>query len=429
MSLIDIDHVTHQEVFTENKLRVLEAQEEYFWLTENTRPVPVMVLAEVEGSSTVEAWRDALCKVQQRYPLLSARIRKIPGERPYFERLPDTAIPLRVMPLEGVNFDALMAQEPLISFGYADGLMARVTLCHSPERCAVLLSVHHAAYDGLSNVQILCDMIAAAAGETLGGPFPLVPAIGEFFGLDEPGPYAKWPEVKKPSPKTRYALPSPKLQRRIFQLEEMKALRAAARAEHTTVQGALVAAFLLAGRRASERWRNTPIVCISPINLRPMLNLEGFPGMLLRAHPSVMQPSDDFPFWDFARDLKHGLRFSATRESTTLGLNTLRKVMRYEGDPDNRNTIDPDKVFHHDLMVSNYGDLGIKTDFGDGGLRLKSLYPSVCCGDVETQTISAITVDGSLYLTHISRHPLPSLMTDAFDILRDACAAFSPEVH
>jgi hypothetical protein len=36
-----------------------------------------------------------------------------------------------------------------------------------------------------------------------------------------------------------------------------------------------------------------------------------------------------------------------------------------------------------------------------------------------------ITVDGTLYITHVSREPLRSLVEDALAILRDACAVSS----
>ena len=66
-------HVHQTEASLGKKLRTLDGLEEYLWLTENTFPRTTMILAEVQGATTVEAWRDALRKVQQRYPLLSAR--------------------------------------------------------------------------------------------------------------------------------------------------------------------------------------------------------------------------------------------------------------------------------------------------------------------------------------------------------------------
>jgi hypothetical protein len=78
-------HVHQTEASLGKKQRTLDGLEEYLWLTENTFPRTTMILAEVQGATTVEARRDALRKVQQRYPLLSARVRKNPDERPYFE--------------------------------------------------------------------------------------------------------------------------------------------------------------------------------------------------------------------------------------------------------------------------------------------------------------------------------------------------------
>ena len=144
-----------QAKHAETKLRTLGSSEVYFWLRKNTASRTAMILAEVEGFTTVEDWRVALDKVQQRYPLLSVRVRKNPGERPYFESLPDARIPLHVMRLKDVDLDNLISAEPVPSLEYADGFMARVTLCHSEERAAVLFSAYHAISDGITNVQIM----------------------------------------------------------------------------------------------------------------------------------------------------------------------------------------------------------------------------------------------------------------------------------
>jgi hypothetical protein len=403
------------------KLRVLDGLEEYFWLSENTLPRTTVVLAELEGPTTVGAWRGALTHVQQRYPLLCARVRKEPGQRPYFETLSDTPLPLRVVPLEGANLNSLIGEEPLTSFGYANGPLARLTICHSRERCAILFSAHHLATDGRTNLRIVHDLIAAVSGATLGDPLPLLPAIGGLFGLSEPTPYAELCPAKAPSSNFRLSLPVPIVQRhRVYATD----LRVTARAEGTTVQGALIAAFFLAGRRYSERWRAAPVMCFSPIDLRPILGISDAAGAVISVLPSVMQPSDDLPFWEFARKLKEGMRALQTRESIALGLNAVREVVRREGDPDDLNTIDAKGFYNHDLMISNYGDPGVRTDFGQ--LRLKGLYPSVISGGIDTQTISVLTVEGALHITHISRRPCPSLVTDACTILLGACCVSFP---
>ena len=96
----------------------------------------------------------------------------------------------------------------------------------------------------------------------------------------------------------------------------------------------------------------------------------------------------------------------------------MREVVQREGDPDDLNTIDPKGFYNHDLMISNYGDPGVRTSFGY--LTLTALYPSVITGDVNTQSISVLTVAGKLHITHISRQPFPSLVEDACAILQEA---------
>jgi hypothetical protein len=381
----------------------------------------VITVAEVEGPTMVGEWRRALGAVRERYPLLSVRIRKEPGERPYFETRPDAVIPLHVVPLEEADLDYLVAQETVTSFEYGDGPLARVTLCYSPEYCAVVFSAHHAITDGKTNVQIVEDLIAAVSGESLGARLPVVPALGEFFGLGEPGPYVEVSAAAKaPASYVRFDLPAPRVERHHLEASDLKAVCATANEEGTTVHGALLAAFFLAGRALAESWRTSPVVWLSPMDLRPMLNLYGIPGAIVGIHVSVMQPSDNPPFWEFARALKKDMLPSQTKEVMAKGVKALRERVEREGDPDDTNTINPKGAFKHELMISNYGDPGVRTRFGR--LTLRALYPSVLSGFGDTQSISMITVGGTLYISHASRQLLRSLVEDALAILRDACA-------
>lgn len=401
------------------KLRTLGASEEYFWLSETTFPHTTMILAEVEGITTVEAWREALDKVQQRYPLLSACVRKKAGERPNFETLPGTPLPFRVLPLDEVNLDALVAQEPATSFGYADGPLGRLTLCHSHRRCVVIFAAHPTVCDGTTNVQIIEDLIASVSGEVLGDPVPLLPSVEEFFGLGESVPYAERVDREAPSPDFQLDLPIPRVQRRLLHARDLMVLRETAQAEGTTVHGALLAAFFLAGRLSSPRWRTAPVQCFSSVDLRPMLNPSHSGGVLMSLLPAVIQPSDDLPFWEFARELKIWMREWQTPEAITRAMMAARGVVRCEGDPDDWKTIDPKGLYNHDLFIGNYGDPRVRTDFG--GVTLKGLYPSVITGDIDTQSISALAMNGSLHITHVSRRPFPGFMEQACSILLNAC--------
>ena len=138
-------------------------------------------------------------------------------------------------------------------------------------------------------------------------------------------------------------------------------------------------------------------------------------GVITGAHISVMKPSENRPFWEFARVLKKEMLVALTREPVLQAFHMIREMVEQEGDPGDTSTMKNRKQ----LMISNYGDRGVRTIFGD--LTLKSLYPSVLSGDGETQTISAVTLNGALHITHISRQPFPSLMDDALSMVMEAC--------
>ena len=70
------------------------------------------------------------------------------------------------------------------------------------------------------------------------------------------------------------------------------------------------------------------------------------------------------------------------------------------------------------VLISNYGDPGVRTNFGR--LTLKAFYPSVITVGIDTQSTYALTVDGALHITHISRRPFPALVADACAIVQDA---------
>jgi hypothetical protein len=107
-------HVHQTEASLGKKLRSLDGLEEYFWLTENTFPRTTMILAEVQGATTVEAWRTHFVKCSSDIRSSPRGFAKSPGERRYFEALPDIQLPLLVMPLDGANLDASIAEEPVL---------------------------------------------------------------------------------------------------------------------------------------------------------------------------------------------------------------------------------------------------------------------------------------------------------------------------
>jgi hypothetical protein len=139
LSAIVSPGVERTQAVNATKLRDLDAFEEFFWLIEQIVTVFHAVVVEVKGATTIEQWKDALDAMQIRYPLLSASIRKVPGERPFFEKVRGVSMPLRIAPLK----DSLVLEEEVErilqkSFGDGSGPLTRATLFHSQDRSVVL---------------------------------------------------------------------------------------------------------------------------------------------------------------------------------------------------------------------------------------------------------------------------------------------------
>jgi hypothetical protein len=408
-----------ETVVSGKKLQVLDGITEFFWASEPTHTRLTLVAAEIDGATSVEAWQGAVAAVQRRYPLLSACIRKIPGERPYLESLPDVPLALRVVPYRSeIRVDDLIAKELLHSFDRGDSLLGRVTLCHNSERTILLFVGHHSAFDGRTNTEIICDLIAAASGETLGGPLPLLPTVCELLELPQPEPYSELlpgpPATLRPS----LNLGTPKVKSQRMGALDLNKLVERARSEKATLQGALVAAFLFTGRRLSPHWQTRPVVCLSPIDLRPLLSLQRSCGVITSAHFTTLTPSEIPAFWDFARAIQEAMRGSRSLDAARTGMLGLRKMLAREWDPYDLSTFDPAGQAH-DLKISNYGDPKVRTDYST--LRLRALYPSHLSGQPGTQSVSAITIDGELCVCHAAREILPSLLEDSLALLREAC--------
>ena len=64
-------------------------------------------------------------------------------------------------------------------------------------------------------------------------------------------------------------------------------IRDRARREGTTVHGALCAALLLAAREVFAEWRKTPLRIMSPINVRPLIDVGESCGVFVSATTSV----------------------------------------------------------------------------------------------------------------------------------------------
>jgi hypothetical protein len=78
-------------------IRSLGAFEEIYWLFTQTGPKGFAYASEIEGRTTVDAWRKAIDQVQQSQPFFSVCIEPNKGGKPYFRQVAGASIPLRVV--------------------------------------------------------------------------------------------------------------------------------------------------------------------------------------------------------------------------------------------------------------------------------------------------------------------------------------------
>lgn len=188
-------------------------------------------------------------------------------------------------------------------------------------------------------------------------------------------------------------------------------LRNLSRDHGTTLHGALVAALYLEGCQRSEIWRRERIVSFSPIDLRSILGAEGEAGVFMGVHPTLFDPQRPTDFWTIARSLTNALQQSRTKDAAIFGVRLCREVVADEMDPGDTENIDPKGIHRHDLMVVNYGDVGMNMDFGS--VRVTSLFSEMISGVTETQSVSALTHNGALHVSLVSRNPIPQLLDSA----------------
>ncbi|HTF70757.1 MAG TPA: hypothetical protein VK638_49610 [Edaphobacter sp.] len=418
MSAIFVSDVERSQSVNETKLRDLDAFEELFWLLEQSAPLFHAIVAKVNGTTTIEQWKGALDAIQIRYPLLSASIRKIPGNRPFFEKVHGVSMPLRIKPLtDSLVLEEEMEKELQQPFGDGSGPLTRATLFHAPDHCVIMFATHHSSLDGKSHLLLVQDLLASVAGEDLGKRLEVQPGLGQLLGLPTPPEYGKKLEGRSVAPEGGVPVEMPQVSAQRLQLsvEETEALLKRAREEGTTVHAALIAALTLAGKRYSEKWNVGPVRCVSPIDMRKTLNIPDAAGMLVSLHHGSVLTPDGALFWDIARTVREDMLPAQSAEGARHLLGAQSSMISDELSARDlyRSVLNGPLV--HELMVTNYAGYKVRTEYGD--LKIENLFTGSPSIIPALQKVSVLTVNGRLGMTLVARDMFPTLLEDAREIL------------
>jgi hypothetical protein len=352
--------------------RLLGANERFFVAQHRFTATNVVRVIVLEDAPSVGALEAALTSLQARHPMLRARIdgrSLIQDEAPalslrvlqrrddrhvheLLERLLDTALPL--------------ASGPLLEAHYLRSDRTR--------RAELILVGDHAVTDGVGMNNLCAELLALSAGEPPRSPRRTLPMLEELLPR-----YSTLERLSGFAPsllgfarvsllrarRVPYAAPESSCHAAI-ELDEaqLAALLTRARAERTTITGALMASILLTLREA--RPRDAELALSVPVNLR-----ERVPGNKLSAQDLGNYTSAAYLHsparaakWELARTLSASLerkvQSAALLSALPLVYDTGRKLVRRHGSP----------LAH--AMISNSGVLPIARSYG--GARVVGFY-------------------------------------------------------
>jgi len=415
----------HQRGTTQGAIRQLGALEHLFWLLDQNRQVHFAVTALISGETSPRDWRRALDRLQERHPLMSVCIDGEPGSMPSFHQADAIPIPLRIVEDEPeLRWEAEVGKELATPFKPNQAPLIRAVLIQGAYDAAFMLVAHHSIADGLSLAYAIRDTLDLLAGRTL-EPLPWLPSQDDMMNVSDSAAdgrgeaHALDPAVYRPNDNARPTVKGLRLSPTLT-----SKIRDRARREGTTVHGALCAALLLASREVFTEWRDTPLRIMSPINVRPLIDVGESCGVFVSATTSVFD-GEAKNFWDLARDARNSIAANQNREYIAAGLSAFHQVVGDGADIATAAEFGA-QVFSNEVMVTNLGNLSFDQRFGP--VTLKALFgPAVLTGFEGQQTIGVATVNGALCLLHTGHTTQDGLLEKTQRILARACAGIDTD--
>ena len=406
---------------SKTEVRSLGAMERLFWLMDQNHPVHLTVTAEVKGITKVQDWRDALDAVQRRHPVLSTSIKSNEEGQPALYKVDGARIPLRIV--DGSvqeRWELEVDREMAVPFTPEQAPLIRSVLIHKPQSAVLILIAHHAIADGMALVFLIRDLLQVISGGQIealsfnSSAEELLSTLPEGEEVVQVGAPQAEPALYREDDGL-----APRATARKLDENLTATLKERARREETTVQGALCAALVLAGRKTSSTWRKQSVRVISPINVRAPLEAGEACGLYLVGGMVPFQPGDSRAFWELARFAKNELAPSQTFQSLSTSLHGLEAIMAKDVDVETAAHIAA-VAFARDLMVSNLGQIPFESEFGN--LKLEAIWgPTALQGLDGEQNVGIATTNGAIRLLHASYSLIPYLLENTELILRAAC--------
>ncbi|MFJ5221092.1 condensation domain-containing protein [Streptomyces sp. NPDC088354] len=402
--------------------RQLGAFERMYYRYEQRHTMNFMVAAEFMELITVDRVVSALKAAQRRHPLLRACIEDDAAIGPEF-RFPEHApeVELRVVHLDHRNWNSVAAENFTNKIDNASPTLMRATLVSGGEGSTILLQFSHVIADGMSAIFILEDIVASLNGNALKAlPTPpsqeqliaaLLPEIDASILADLPAPspeMAAWvafePEVDK----------TPHVSTCTLDAELTAKIVSRCRAEETTVQGLLVAAFsqVYSAHRSQDFVR-----VVTPINFRSLIGERRDSANYITAARTGSTPLDGSSIWDQARALNEELIIPRSNVGVTIGSMAIRHFLPSSASSEMVEGF-MNSQLAHEMQVSNLGVLNFA--------RSGPIYPAAVWGpmlllNIAGEANSGITTfEDRLHIVTSSRVVDKKFLDDVQEILTES---------
>jgi hypothetical protein len=159
---------------------------------------------------------------------------------------------------------------------------------------------------------------------------------------------------------------------------------------------------------------------MSPAEIRDILGLNDQCMVSFGGGEISIATGDSMTFWDLARFADDGLSAVKSRENISRMIDLQSTAVASNLTVEQARELKR-SAFNAEVMLSNLGRLPFDSTFGP--LKLETLWaPSALRGIEGEQTLGAVTVNGSLHLTHTSPAPISGLLAGMEEVLRKTCA-------
>jgi hypothetical protein len=391
------------------KLRNLDGLEKAFWLLDQNFNTHFSVVADVRGSTMVEDWATALHEAGHQSDMVACQIQTGPDGVPFFVKGPSRALPLTVVDGEQEQWTAHVEAEQADAFDVANDPLARARLLHGPDRSVLILTFHHTIADGVSSGYFLQEVLRGASGAQVNlpaGSTSLEDAL-DRRELHLPPPIERPAEtgamLSPPHYRPRHLL-QPTVRAQALSPTLTRSLRARARAEGSTVHGALSAATSIAFSQGHPTHPAFPPRVFTPID--PRQRLLGSPQYLCVhvAGMTARAPDTDASFWECARVFSQAVAAATAPPALAQSIKAVRSILAEVTSVDIAAAIWA-QAFGAEILLTNLANADIALNYGS--LRLAHYWgPAVSIGLSAEQSLGVVTLGGTMHFVHTSYQPI-----------------------